>query len=142
MPPERSRESIFLKSKWFSRGWTLQELVAPHTVLFFDSDWLFFGTKESLKSGIEGRTGIPQRILDDSTRFQSCSIACRMSWAATRQTTRIEDTAYCLLGIFDIHMPLLYGEGEAAFTRLQEEICRKTTDMSLFAWKTMQKDDL
>ncbi|KAE8449732.1 hypothetical protein EG329_007507 [Mollisiaceae sp. DMI_Dod_QoI] len=139
---EESRDSAFVNSKWFTRGWTLQELIAPDTVLFFDSDWFLFGTKESLKGSIEDRTGIPQPILDGSEQVQLCSIACRMSWAANRQTTRIEDMAYCLLGIFDIHMPLLYGEGQVAFTRLQEEICRKTTDMSLFAWKTMQPNDL
>ncbi|PMD25909.1 HET-domain-containing protein [Hyaloscypha hepaticicola] len=139
---EESRDRAFLNSKWFTRGWTLQELIAPDTVLFFDSDWLSFGTKKSLKDRIEDRTGIPQSILNGSKRVQSCPVACRMSWAANRQTTRTEDMAYCLLGIFNIHMPLLYGEGQVAFTRLQEEICRKTTDMSLFAWKSIQPDDL
>ncbi|RDW58333.1 hypothetical protein BP5796_12263 [Coleophoma crateriformis] len=139
---EEARTSCFLKSKWFTRGWTLQELIAPNTVWFFDSDWQFYGEKRSLSSRIECATKIPESILDGSQHIRDCSIACRMSWAANRQTRRIEDLAYCLLGIFGIHMPLLYGEGETAFIRLQEEICKKTTDMSLFAWKTIQADEL
>lgn len=129
-------------SKWFTRGWILQELIAPHIVYFFDSDWQLYGVKGALKDRIEHVTGIPESIVDGSKHIQDCSIGCRMSWAANRQTTRIEDIAYCLLGIFGIHMPLLYGEGQEAFIRLQEEICRKTTDMSLFAWKTMQPNEL
>jgi hypothetical protein len=62
-------------------------------------------------------------------------VAVRMSWAATRETTREEDMAYCLLGIFDVNMPMLYGEGEKAFIRLQEEIIKQSPDMSIFAWK-------
>ncbi|KAH9209615.1 heterokaryon incompatibility protein-domain-containing protein, partial [Leptodontidium sp. 2 PMI_412] len=126
--------TIFANSKWFTRGWTLQEMIAPRTLQFFDSAWHPFGTKHGLAAVIESRTGVPKEILDGFQQLNGTSIACRMSWAADRQTTRAEDLAYCLLGIFDIHLPLLYGEGEAAFIRLQEEICRKTTDMSLFAW--------
>lgn len=135
-----NRYIAFAKSKWFTRGWTLQELLAPAMLSFFDSEWIEFGTKSDFKTQINEKTGIPVEILDGSTKLQQCSIACRMSLAADRQTTRAEDMAYCLLGIFDIHMPLLYGEGDAAFTRLQEEILRNTTDMSLFAWKTLQPD--
>jgi hypothetical protein len=58
-----------------------------------------------------------------------------MSWASNRQTTRVEDIAYSLLGIFDINMPMLYREGEKAFIRLQEEIIKKSNDLSIFAWK-------
>ncbi|RDW57490.1 hypothetical protein BP6252_13750 [Coleophoma cylindrospora] len=118
------------------------KLIAPYTVSFFDSDWQFYGEKKGLSSRIERATGIPKSILDGSQHVRDCSIACRMSWAANRQTRRVEDLAYCLLGIFEIHMPLLYGEGETAFIRLQEEICKRTTDMSLFAWKTIQADEL
>jgi len=57
-----------------------------------------------------------------------------MSWAATRETTREEDIAYCLMGIFDANMPLLYGEGLKAFSRLQQEILKESTDQSLLAW--------
>lgn len=72
--------------------------------------------------------------LRDRSTIQRYSIAQRMSWAATRETTRREDIAYCLLGIFNIHMPMLYGEGEAAFTRLQKEIMKSSDDHSIFAW--------
>ncbi|KAG4439686.1 hypothetical protein IFR05_004823 [Cadophora sp. M221] len=119
---------------------TLQEMIAPRKLQFFDSAWHTFGTKHDLAAIIEDRTGVPKAILDGSLQLKSSSIASRMSWAADRQTTRSEDLAYCLLGIFDIQMPLLYGEGESAFIRLQEEICRKTTDMSLFAWTTVHPD--
>ena len=142
LPLEKYRGSTFAKSKWFTLGWTLQELIAPRKVKFFDSTWRRSGSKESLKDRINDITRIPTDILDGSVQVQTYPIACRMSWAANRETTRIEDMAYCLLGLFDIHIPLIYGEEQRAFTRLQEEICRNTTDMSLFAWKTKQPGDM
>jgi hypothetical protein len=93
----------FQSSKWFTRGWTLQELLAPGTVVFFDKNWKEFGTKESLEDQVISITGI--RHLFD---FEKASIAQRFSWASKRETTRIEDTAYCLMGIFGVNMPLLY----------------------------------
>ena len=93
----------FQSSKWFTRGWTLQELLAPGTVVFFDKNWMEFGTKESLEDQVISITGI--RHLFD---FEKASIAQRFSWASKRETTRIEDTAYCLMGIFGVNMPLLY----------------------------------
>jgi hypothetical protein len=131
-------------SRWFTRGWTLQELVAPATVRFYTLDWRYLGSKIGLQSDIQRITGIDTKILTTG-ELDSVSIARRMSWAAKRQTTRIEDRAYSLMGIFDVNMPLLYGEGKKAFARLQEAIMKTSDDQSLFAWglpenvKTMQQ---
>jgi hypothetical protein len=123
-------------SRYFMRGWTLQELIAPRNVQFFDRNWIPLGTKATLGSLISSTTGIPNNILENMTNMWSTSIACRMSWASARTTTRAEDMAYCLLGIFGVNMPLLYGEGEKAFLRLQEEIIKMSDDQSIFAWDT------
>ncbi|GJN77985.1 hypothetical protein PLIIFM63780_001478 [Purpureocillium lilacinum] len=130
----------FEASCWFTRGWTLQELIAPRKVLFYGGDWAQLGTRVSLKGLIREVTGIPEQLLAprdfNDERLDAFSVAQRMSWAAARVTTRPEDVAYCLLGIFDINMPLLYGEGRAkAFKRLQEEIIKSTEDESLYAWR-------
>ena len=93
----------FQSSKWFTRGWTLQELLAPGTVVFFDKNWMEFGTKESLEDQVISITGIRHLF-----NIEAASIAQRFSWASKRETTRIEDTAYCLMGIFGVNMPLLY----------------------------------
>ncbi|KAK1472756.1 HET domain-containing protein [Colletotrichum cuscutae] len=124
-------------SRWFTRGWTLQELLAPETVEFFDAAWENLGTRSSLAPKIESITKIPTDFLErneESPAIRSAKIAMRMSWAARRQTTRVEDRAYSLLGIFDVNMPLLYGEGEGAFERLQIEIMKKPSDDSILAW--------
>ena len=120
----------FRQSRWFTRGWTLQELLAPREILFFDRSWHAFGTYGTLRAEIFAVMGtIPD------VAMESISVARRMSWAANRNTTRAEDMAYCLLGIFDVNMPLLYGEGgEKAFLRLQLEIIRQSDDESIFAW--------
>jgi hypothetical protein len=118
-------------SRWFTRGWTLQELIAPKNVMFFSSRWELIGTKQSLGRNIASITGIDMETLLDPATLSSASVARRMSWAAKRQTTRTEDVAYCLMGLFDVNMPLLYGEGEKAFIRLQEEIIKENDDHSL-----------
>ena len=123
----------FVGARWFTRGWTLQELLAPRSVVFYGSDWQRIGTKRDLCQTIARHTGISPVILLGSD-FGTTLVAERMSWAAKRETTRLEDQAYCLLGLFDIHMPLLYGEGERAFLRLQSEIIKKTNDRSIFLW--------
>ncbi|KAF5591842.1 ankyrin repeat-containing protein [Fusarium pseudocircinatum] len=130
-----STVSEISNSRWFTRGWTLQELIAPDAMIFFDKDWRVLGTKQSLVQVLSQRTSIPESILYDSQDLETTSIAQRMSWAADRVTTRKEDGAYSLMGIFGINMPLLYGEGDKAFYRLQEEIMRVSDDHSLFAWK-------
>jgi hypothetical protein len=124
----------FSTSKWFTRGWTLQELIGPSNVIFFASDWTRIGTKDTLSSVIFRITSIPERFLlgDD---LRKASVAQRMSWAAKRKTTKEEDIAYCLLGIFNIQMPLIYGERKGAFRRLQEEIIKVSDDQSIFAWR-------
>ena len=122
----------FRISRWFLRGWTLQELLAPRTVVFYSKDWKELGTKWSLRDEISRASGITHEQMSDHKRV---NIATKMSWAALRETTRIEDMAYCLLGLFDINMPLLYGEGDRAFIRLQHEILQtQAHDESIFAW--------
>jgi len=91
------------------------------------------GSKASLGQDIEDCTGIPAGILSGEDDFEAFSIAQRLSWAAKRTTSRIEDRAYSLLGMFGIYMPLIYGERENAFIRLQEEIMKVSDDQSLFA---------
>ncbi|KAF7532065.1 hypothetical protein G7054_g8298 [Neopestalotiopsis clavispora] len=123
------------RSAWFSRGWTLQELLAPKEVIFLSSSWDVLGSRTDLCQQLSRITSIESCYLNGEERFRSATIACRMSWAAKRTTKRPEDQAYCLLGIFDVNMPLLYGEGLLkAFRRLQEEILRDTIDESIFAW--------
>ncbi|KAI1792682.1 heterokaryon incompatibility protein-domain-containing protein, partial [Ganoderma leucocontextum] len=130
----RDANSAFRHSRWFRRGWTLQELIAPRVVVFLSLDWRFLGTKASLAKVIKAVTGIDRRILLHRMRLDEVSVAKRMSWAAERKTTRVEDEAYSLLGIFDVNMPILYGEGQRAFVRLQEEIVKHIPDQSLFTW--------
>jgi hypothetical protein len=129
-PEDKDRQ--FRQARWFTRGWTLQELIAPPIVHVFDRSWNFIGSRTSLRSLISDITGIDSAVFDtgDLSRY---SIAQKMSWASGRNTTRTEDLAYCLLGLFGISMPLLYGEGTGAFRRLQEEIIRRTDDYSIFA---------
>lgn len=132
----------FDQSRWFTRGWTLQELLAPQRLHFFDKDWLYLTSKTSSAKRISQITGISSDAIRSKTWTSYC-ISERMSWAAHRQTTRQEDMAYCLLGIFDISMPLLYGEGgDKAFLRLQEEIMKESDDQSIFAWDATSKDSL
>lgn len=122
--------------RWFTRGWTLQELVAAEKINFYDEAWEYRGDKTILIRQLHLATGIDQQVLADSNILPEIPVARKMSWAARRQTTRTEDMAYCLLGLFDISMAMIYGEGERAFIRLQEEIARETNDLSLFAWKS------
>ena len=115
-------EMSFRTSRWFTRGWTLQELIAPISVEFFSKNRKLLGDKRSLERHICEITGIPSKALRRGS-LAEFSVAERLSWAETRQTTHEEDMAYSLLGIFDIHMPLIYGEGkDGAFKRLREEI--------------------
>jgi hypothetical protein len=114
--------SEIAQSKWWTRGWTLQELIAPRIVKFFanggQQGWIEIGDKRSLLDLTASRTGIDRGVLCGQD-VRECSAAMRMSWASERETTRIEDLAYCLLGLFGVNMPLLYGEGQKAYLRLQ-----------------------
>ncbi|KAG4426819.1 hypothetical protein IFR04_000250 [Cadophora malorum] len=132
--PERVWVSRLAGCLWFRRGWTLQELIAPVRLVFFGVDWNFVGSKIDLLYTLSDITGIDSIALSHRCNLEELSIAKRLSWAARHSTTRIEDTAYSLLGLLNINMTLLYGEGERAFTRLQEEIIRRSADSSIFAW--------
>ncbi|KAK5710768.1 hypothetical protein LTR17_018684 [Elasticomyces elasticus] len=159
--PWPSDEAEYLKrtlallhgSAWFRRGWTLQELIAPEWVLFCSAEWLVLGRKTprsktltpddtpDLIERLSEITGIDSSVLETPTLLTDRSIAQRMSWASRRKTTRPEDLAYSLLGLFSVNMPLLYGEGASrAFMRLQLEIIRKSTDESIFAWERKMTD--
>lgn len=122
-------------SRWFTRGWTLQELIAPPRLQFYHQDWSHYADKSQISDMLSDITRIPCDVLADSSRCYTLSVATRMSWAADRHTTRLEDNAYSLLGIFDINMPLIYGEGRKAFIRLQEEIVKRVNDLTIFAWE-------
>jgi hypothetical protein len=130
-------EALFEKSRWWTRGWTLQELIAPTEVMFFTKDWSFIGFRTSLASRITKITGISEGILSGGNphMLHNVSVAEKFSWAAKRKTTCGEDRAYSLMGIFGVNMPMIYGEGEqAAFFRLQKEIFGVFADHSMFAW--------
>ncbi|KAK7439048.1 hypothetical protein VKT23_014922 [Stygiomarasmius scandens] len=132
--------SGFRNSRWFTRGWTLQELIAPVYIVFLDNNWTEIGTRWSLRDAISAVTAIPVKLFE-SCDLSQYSIAQKMSWAAFRETTRPEDQAYCLMGIFGVCMPPIYGEGgEKAFMRLQQEIIKISDDRSIFAWVSDSKE--
>ena len=140
LPPKeearkKERRRAFRESAWFQRGWTLQELLAPSHVVFCDRNWEVYDSKGGLLEDIESATGITAHFLNGKYKPHQASIAMRLSWASSRQTTKIIDRAYCMLGLFDVNMPLLYGEKEKAFIRLQIEIVKRTDDESIFAWR-------
>ena len=119
--------------EWFSRGWTLQELIAPSNVQFFNKNWQCIGDKRTLALTLHNITGIPVHILTHGLCGNRPCIAQMMSWAVRRTTTRVEDRAYSLMGLLDVNMPMLYGEGKKAFHRLQLEVIRASNDQSIFA---------
>jgi hypothetical protein len=126
-------EPAFRSSRWFTRGWTLQELLAPASVEFFSKEQEQLGDKQSLKVQIHEITGIPISALRGRP-LSDFSIGERMSWAAKRNAKREEDMAYSLLGVFDTHMPLIYGEGmNNARRRLLKEIGQASTGKSLLS---------
>jgi Heterokaryon incompatibility protein (HET) len=147
VPPhdDAVRMEILSTSRWFTRGWTLQELIAARKVRFYANDWSLLGTKSQedhdFTNLISHITGIDAASLLHRAMLRRISIAMRMSWAAKRETTREEDRAYSLMGIFDVNMPILYGEGlQKAFERLQIEIMKKSPDQSIFAWRLDKND--
>ncbi|KAI1752005.1 heterokaryon incompatibility protein-domain-containing protein [Xylaria castorea] len=122
--------------RWFTRGWTLQELLAPNAVFFFDMDWQGIGVKDwqadlGFCVMLQKITGIRATYINSVCSIFDAAISESMSWLALRKTTRDEDLAYCMLGIFGTNVPLLYGEGRQAFLRLQEEIIRISNDFCL-----------
>ena len=130
MLPYEERMPAFRKSQWFMRGWTLQELLAPRSVVFYDVSWQEIGTRRSLDHTIASVTNIHCGFQN----YKRASVAQKMSWAALRKTSRPEDMAYCLMGLFGVHMAVIYGEGYDAFLRLQLEIIKMSDDETIFAW--------
>lgn len=142
----QATEEEVRSSEWFHRGWALQELVAPDSRIFASADWRVLGAVLHKKSQIPSTerllgcivevTGIPQEVLLDSNELPATSVAQRLSWAANRTTTRVEDRSYSLFGLLGVNMPLLYGEGSRAWLRLQQEIIRTSSDESIFVWRS------
>ncbi|KAI1754868.1 heterokaryon incompatibility protein-domain-containing protein [Xylaria castorea] len=133
-------KAFLRKAKWFTRGWTLQELLAPPYLIFVDRAWRRIGTRENWADEIKAASRIEARYLTsfNPTDFTSCSIAIRLSWASYRETTVEEDETYSLLGLFGISLPLIYGEGRLrAFNRLQRELITVYNDDPIFAWKAL-----
>ncbi|KAG1735411.1 hypothetical protein EDB19DRAFT_1854032 [Suillus lakei] len=139
-------EKSFKNSVWFARGWTLQELIAPRLVWFYKKDWTpYINSKQNHKKDpqvvkiISEATNIDQAVILNQfvpglRDVGSDEVKKRMSWLALRKTAKIEDMAYCMMGIFGVHMPVMYGERKNAFVRLQKEIMNLTDDLSLFDW--------
>jgi len=140
---EHAQQAFELKqSARFNRGWTLQELIFPKRLLFYAQDWSYIASRGEISKLISIITGISSELLAATypqTEIDHFSTAKRMSWAAKRVTTRPEDLAYCLMGLFRVNIPLLYGEGSwKAFRRLQEAIIQKSDDHSLLAWLNVE----
>ncbi|KAK0667860.1 heterokaryon incompatibility protein-domain-containing protein [Cercophora samala] len=127
-------------SRWITRGWTLQELIAPKRVEFYDSKWKLCGQKHRDSDALSAATRIPEDLLLGNHRSSEYSVAQRLSWASSRTTTRVEDEAYCLFGILEVNMPLIYGEGKMAFRRLQEELIKRSNDITIFAWQPTREE--
>jgi hypothetical protein len=129
-PSQSTWEAAFRDSRWFTRGWTLQELIAPAIVEFFSQEGKLLGDKKSLEKLIHEITQIPFQALRGNP-FSDFSITERKRWAAQRQTTEEEDLVYCLLGLCEVSMPPIYGEGkEAALKRLEMTVKGFSTDES------------
>ncbi|CAJ0551490.1 Ff.00g114200.m01.CDS01 [Fusarium sp. VM40] len=136
----------FQDSDWFTRGWTLQEMLAPGILVFFDKNWDRCGNRVELQDAIQVATGINATILikassKDIAYLRPIRSGRVFSWAANRRTSRQEDRAYSLLGIFNINMPMLYGETDRAFYRLQTEIIEEYEDISMLAWNYTEADN-
>ena len=129
----------FRQSRWFTRGWTLQELIAPRQVEFFASQGEKLGTRAQLASLISQITGTDTRLLtcSEAVSLADFSVKKRMSWAVKRRTTRVEDKAYSLLGIFGVKMPIRYGEGTAAFQRFQAAVLGGNDEKVVFRWPSL-----
>ena len=161
VPNNKQDMQMLRESRWFTRGWTLQELLAPLNIGFYAQDWSLLGYMgmfyelsfwssignidanqsstlsffKNLTNIVSEITGIPTKFLAKEKRLDQACVSQRMYWASHRTTTRPEDRAYSLMGLFDINMPIIYGEGlEKAFARLQQVICNTTPDQSIFAW--------
>lgn len=129
----------FAGSKWFTRGWTLQELLAPASVEFFSKEGIRLGDKISLRESIGAITGIPLPALQG--HLDRCSIRQRVSWVHNRTTKEKEDKVYCLLGLCGVFMPVLYSEGEGnALRRLRQEVASARKPQVEKKWSKLQKE--
>ena len=133
--PKRWSQAMLKECEWFKRGWTLQEMLASRQLKFYSSSWDFIAEMPDIASDISIITGVHKEALTHERDVRSYSIAQRMSWAAGRLTTRLEDRAYSLLGLLDVSIGIIYGEGNRAFQRLQDELLRTTSDQSIFAFE-------
>lgn len=132
-------EEGLAKCRYWTRSWTLQELIIPKKVQFYDASWKFCGEKHDadVSSLVSTVTGIPVPVLVDPDALWDTALAVRMSWAARRTCRREEDIAYSLLAIAGVTLQVRYGEGsQATFLRFQEEVLRNTQDTSLLAWRS------
>ncbi|WYZ40798.1 hypothetical protein EsH8_IV_001139 [Colletotrichum jinshuiense] len=137
-------QDTWTRCQFWNRAWTLQELILPSKIQFYDAQWHPRGERNSntLSSLISHITGIDEDVLTHRKTLCETSVARKMSWAACKEVSKPEDIAYALLGIFDLCMPIVYGEGkERAFRRLQEEIIKSNNDMTLFAWTCTEDED-
>ena len=134
--------SDWLQSEWWKRGWTLQELIAPEDLVFYDKNWRKIGNKKSKKIAdkVVDATKLPRELIT-SNNLQPYSVGVKMSWMSGRTTTLEEDEAYCLLGLFDVNMPMIHGEGRVAFIRLQQIIFERTGDETIFAFISDKSTD-
>lgn len=148
---------VLSKSRWFTRGWTLQELIAPKSIQFLGQGWKILGVKapkhmlaeqdptvrqnhKIFISMLAKITGVAEKVLGEESDIRLVPAAQKMAWAAKRHTTREEDLSYSLMGLFGVTMPILYGEGlKKAFRRLQLEIIQMTTDQSIFVWRAERR---
>ncbi|KAK4494956.1 hypothetical protein PRZ48_014312 [Zasmidium cellare] len=136
-------EAQLKRSQWFTRGWTLQELLAPRKIMFVDCKWKRMGSREDFQDVLHEITRIKPGYYGNLAKIHSAPVAERMSWLSLRKTSRVEDMAYCMLGVFDVNMTMLYGEGPKAFIRLQKEIIQNIDDESIFVWQpvTVETDE-
>ena len=130
-----AKNSSFRASRWFTRGWTLQEMIAPVDVRFHSKDWVEIGRKREMTGLLREITKVSEDILVHPHALKNVHVSQKMYWASGRETTREEDRAYSLLGLFGINMPIIYGEGSHAFARLQQEIIQSSFDHTIFAWQ-------
>ncbi|QIX01517.1 hypothetical protein AMS68_007034 [Peltaster fructicola] len=122
-------------SEWFERGWTLQELLAPSEMVFYDMDWCRLGTRTELAPHLSNASKIDVDYLKRPGSFREASVATKMSWMAGRSTKYVEDITFSMLGILNVKLPYIPAEGAQAFFRLQSELLKSEAfDESLFAW--------
>ncbi|KAI0372721.1 hypothetical protein BV20DRAFT_1119713 [Pilatotrama ljubarskyi] len=133
----RGASCSFRRSKWFTRRWTLQGPIAPRFVVFLSKTWTVIGTKLSLTRTIEEVTGVDRDVLTYAKLLEAFSVARRMSWVAGRQTSRFEDEAYSLMGIFGVYMPTIYEEGHNAFVLLEDSSASGLHDQALSGWSRL-----